>query len=379
MRNKGLIIIILVVLVGIGGYFVWKNTIKKQNKTDSEVVKIGAILPLTGEAATYGIRLKKGMDLALKEINSKNPKLKFEIIYEDGKGNPSTAISAYNKLKSANNINYVIGGMFSNVALSLAPIVEKDKVILMSPTASSVEYSKYGDYLFRIYPSDSYDGVFLSKFVLEKLKVNSVAIISVDAASTTQITNVFVKNFKSLKGKIELVDFYKQGTKNYRTILQKLKTIKSEVVFIPGYIEDIALFLKQAKELNISKTFLTISTVYDKKIFDIAGTSAEGLIFSAPAYDINSTKEEVRKFVKSFSNEYKEKPDILGAYGYDVVNISYKVLTSPITNKTSEITKGLYKIKNFKGITGNTSFDDNGDVIKELNIVKVKNNSFIKY
>src|SRR5688572_7523892 len=183
-----------------------KDELKKQ-------IKIGAILPLTGEAANYGIGLKKGMDLAIMEINSDSTNAQIEVIYEDDKATPNSGISAYNKLKSIDKVDFIIGGMFSNVALSIAPIAEKDSLILMSPTASAVEFTKCGDHVSRIYPSDSYDCDLLADFSFNKLQSKSVAIVSVDAASTVEISKVFSDKFKSLGGTISSSNRYKQGEK----------------------------------------------------------------------------------------------------------------------------------------------------------------------
>ncbi len=354
----------------------WKG---KESKTkDKEVVKIGAILPLTGEAANYGTGLKKGMDLAIKEINSTSSNTPIQIIFEDDKGTPNAGIAAYNKLKSIDRVNYIIGGMFSNVALSLAPMAEKDDVILMSPTASAVEYSNFGDHVFRIYPSDTYDGDFLADFTFNQLGSTNVAILSVDAASTIEVSKIFAEKFKLNGGIVGFTNNYKQGEKNFRTILQKLKSVEAEVIFIPGYIEDIATLLKQAKELGVKKTFLTISTVYDKKLFDIVGDAAEGLIFSAPAYDANSSNAETQNFVNLYKKEYGETPDILAAYGYDVVKISYQAISKSPT-KLSEIINNLYNTIDYPGVTGKMNFDKNGDVVKQLKILTVRGKSFIEY
>lgn len=351
----------------------------EQRNEVKKTIKIGAILPLTGEAANYGIGLKKGMDLAIKEINSDPKNSQLNVIYEDDKGVPNTGISAYNKLRSIDKVNFIIGGMFSNVALSIAPLAEKDDVVIMSPTASAVQYSNYGDHLFRIYPSDSYDGSFLADFAANKLKAKSVAIITLDAASTIEISNVFREKFDAFGGRISSMSNYKQGEKNFRTILQKIKSDPSEIVFIPGYIEDIAILLRQSKELGVKKAYLSISTVYDKKLIEMSKAAAEGLIFSAPVYDPHNTDSMTQKFVKLFIREYNSTPDILAAYGYDVVMISYHAISRSQQNKLSDIINNLYSIKNYSGVTGDTSFDKNGDVLKQLKIFTVKNGEFISY
>lgn len=365
-------ILILFILVGC-------NSCNQKANDKKAVIKIGAILPLTGNAANYGIGLKKGMDIATKEINSNSTNPQIQIIYEDDKATPNSGIAAYNKLKSIDKVSFIIGGMFSNVALSIAPIAEKDSVILMSPTASAVEFTKFGDHVFRIYPSDSYDGDFLANFSFTKLQAKSIAIISVDAASTVEISNVFGDKFKSLGGTISSSNNYKQGEKNFRTILQKLKSDSSKVVFIPGYIEDIATLLKQSKELGLNKTYLTISTVYDKKLIEIAGMAAEGLIFSAPVFDVNNTNSETQNFVNIFTKEYNTSPDILAAYGYDVVKISYQAVSKSANRTLSEIISNLYNTIDYPGVTGNTCFDKNGDVLKQLKTMTVKNGIFLEY
>lgn len=369
----------LIALSAIVFVFAGCNSCNQSKVETKKQIRIGAILPLTGDAANYGNGLKKGMDLAIMEINSDSTNAQIQIIYEDDKGIPTVGISAYNKLKSIDKVYFIIGGMFSNVALSIAPIVEKDSIILMSPTASAVEFSKFGDHVFRIYPSDSYDGDFLADFSFNKLQSKSVAIVTVDAASTVEISKVFSDKFKSLGGKISSTNNYKRGERNFRTILQKLKSDSSEVVFIPGYIDDIATLLKQSKELGLNKIYLSISTVYDKKLIEIAGAAADGLIFSAPAYDANNVNSETKEFVKLYTEINNTTPDILAAYGYDVVKISYKAISNSPKRNLSEIITNLYETKDFPGVTGNTSFDKNGDVVKQLKILTVRNGAFVEY
>lgn len=369
----------IVALLAIVFFFAVCNSCNQSKVATKKIIKIGAILPLTGDAANYGNRLKNGMDLAILEINSDSTNAQIQIIYEDDKGIPTVGISAYNKLKSIDKVYFIIGGMFSNVALSIAPIVEKDSIILMSPTASAVEFSKFGDHVFRIYPSDSYDGDFLADFSFNKLQSKSVAIVSVDAASTVEISKVFSDKFKSLGGKISSTNNYKQGERNFRAILQKLKSDSSEVVFIPGYIDDISTLLKQSKELGLNKVYVSISTVYDKKLIEIAGAASEGLIFSAPSYDPNNMNSETKEFVKHYTDINNTTPDILAAYGYDVVKISYNAISNSPNRFLSEIITNLYKTKDFPGVTGNTSFDKNGDVVKQLKILTVRNGAFVEY
>lgn len=367
----GIIIVVVVIAV----------IVATQVKKEPKQIKIGAILPLTGDQSPYGEALKKGMDLACEEINNRGRILgkKLVVIYEDDRGDPKTGVSAYRKLATVDKTPMVIGAMFSAVTLAIAPIAEKDKIVLLSPTSSAVDLTYAGDYIFRIYPSDTYDGVFLADFTYNRLKAKSVSIIYLQVASIAAVSDVFKQNFKKLGGKVLSMQGYKEGDTEFRTLLLKAKNEKSDIVFIPGYLKEMATLLKQTKELGIKKQFLSISTFYDPKILELAGNAAEGVLFSSPMFDPKSETPEMKEFVTKYKAKYGNEPDILGGYGYDVVNIAVEALKTTKTVKPNDIKMALYNIKNYPGVTGKTSFDSNGDVIKELKIMQVKDSKFTPF
>jgi branched-chain amino acid transport system substrate-binding protein len=377
MFNKNIILILLLAI------FLVSCTKQRENVQSTDNVTIGAILPLTGDMASYGKDLKAGMDLAVEEVNKNHLLIgkKLSIIYEDSQGNKVTAITSINKLISNDKTNIVIGDMFSEPTLAIAPIAERNKVVLLSPTASAIELTNAGDYIFRIYPSDSYDGQFLADFAFENLKAKTAAILFLQAKSTLTISDVFKKEFESKGGKIVYSDSYNEGTKDFRSQILKLKQKKQDIVFIPGYLKEMALLLKQSKELGFNAKFLSISTFNDPKILELAGNSAEGVVFSSPYFDSIDQKPVMKEFVYRYRSKYKTDPNILAAYGYDVVDMAVKALSMCSTgiNSSANIKQSLYSIKDFPGLTGKMTFDKNGDVKKELKIMKVENGKFVSY
>jgi len=343
-------------------------------------IKIGAILPLSGDSATYGKSLKEGMDLALDQTNKGNGinGRKLVVVYEDDAGKPTSGVNAFNKLISVDKVPMVIGGMFSAVTLAIAPVAESQKIVLLSPTSSAIELTKAGDYIFRIYPSDSYDGVFLADFATNKLKAKRISIIALQAASTSAITQVFSEKYKSHGGEILSTEFYKEGDNDFRGQLMKAEKGNPDVIFIPGYLKEMATLLRQAKELGIKGKFLSISTFYDPKILQLAGNAAEGVIFSSPMFDPKGTAPEVQSLVRAFKRKYGQDPDILAGYGYDVVGVAALALRTRDTSSES-IKRNLYAIKDYPGVTGRTSFDRNGDVTKALRVMQVKNGKFVPF
>ena len=108
-------------------------------------IKIGAILPLTGDMAKFGASFKKGIDLAVGEINAEGGirGIKPQIIYEDDAGESKQAVSAFRKLITQHKIHAVIGGVMSSTAMPIAPIAEKEKVVIISPTATAPALSRF--------------------------------------------------------------------------------------------------------------------------------------------------------------------------------------------------------------------------------------------
>ncbi|MBP7427870.1 MAG: ABC transporter substrate-binding protein [Candidatus Hydrogenedentes bacterium] len=349
-----------------------------RSKSDGKDVRIGAILPLTGDAGSYGTGLKKGMDVALDGVNAQggiNGK-KLVMVVEDSQADPAKAVNAFNKLRSVDRVPMVLGDMFSAGTLAIAPIAERNKIVLLSPSASAVDLTKAGDYIFRIYPSDTYDGTYLAQFAHSKAKAKTVAIVYMQVASISAIVQVFQSEFEKSGGKVVCAEAYKEGDTDFRSQLAKATASNPDMIFIPGYLKEMANLLKQAKELGVKTPFLSISTFADPKILELAGDAAEGVQFSSPAFDAKSAAPEMQAFVGVFRKNFNQEPDILAGYGYDVVNIAAQALRSSGEITSDNIKQALYGIKDYPGVTGVTTFDSNGDVVKQLRMMCVKNGAF---
>jgi branched-chain amino acid transport system substrate-binding protein len=346
----------------------------------SNEITIGAIVPLTGDNAVYGTALKKGMDLALDEINGGGGigKKKLRIVYEDDQANPQKGVTALTKLATVDKVPMVIGAMFSAVTLAIVPIADRQRIVLLSPTSSAVELTHASEFFFRIYPSDAYDGKFLADFAVSKLGAKTASILSIQVASVAEIVKVFKARYQEEGGKVVDEETYQQGETDFRTQLIKIKQSDPDVIFLPGYLREMAIQLTQAGEMRVKKPFLSISTLYDPKIFDLAGSAADGVMFSTPFFDPESRNPIVQHFVGAFAQKCHEKPNIWAAYGYDAVKISALAMQRGEA-KASTIREELHKIKDFPGVTGVTTFDRNGDVIKDLTVLKVVDRRFIPY
>ena len=341
-------------------------------------VELGAILPLTGDAAIYGQELKNGIELAREEINNAGgiKGKKIEVKYEDDRGQPKEGVTAIQKLINVDKVPVIIGGATSSVALSVAPIAVEKKVVLLSPTATAPALSKVGKYFFRIWPSDNYDGLIMAQFAYDKLSLKKVAILYVNTEYGQGIEGVFRKEFEKRGGTILTSESYELGATDFRGQIAKIKQLEPEAIYLPGYYKELAGILKQAKELGIKSTFLSVNSFYDPKLLEIVGASAEGAVFTYPTYDPKSEDPLTKKFVDAFKNKYKKEPDAFAAQGYDAMKVVAEAIQIGSFSRDG-ILDAMVQIKDFPGVAGNISFDENGDVHKPLRFLTVRKGKFV--
>lgn len=349
-----------------------------QTRSEPEKVRIGVILPLTGDGATYGKEIKQGIDLAIDEINEEEgirgrPVVAF---YEDDQGLPQPAVSALQKLIDQNKVNVVIGGAFSTPALAMLPICNRRHMLFFSPTASSPELSVPNDYFFRNWPSDTFEGNSMAEFAVSRLGLKKFAILYSNSDYGLGLREVFKKKVIELGGNTVFEDSFSEGMTDFRTQLSKIKQSQPDGIYLVGWYKEFALILRQAREIGVGSQFLSCVTFNKPELLEIAGDTAEGVYFTQPTYDPQSNEANVENFVKSYRKKYDEDPGVYAAHGYD----SVKLLALAMKTKgfsVNDIMEGLYSISGYEGTSGMTTFDSNGDVAKPARIFVVRNRKYV--
>jgi branched-chain amino acid transport system substrate-binding protein len=346
---------------------------------EEQSITIGAILPLSGNGAKYGEAARKGIELAREEINSRNRirgKM-LNVVYEDSQGDPRRAVDAFRKLTSVDHVPAVIGDLFSSATLAVAPLANESKVVLLSPTSSAPELTGAGPFVFRNVASDVFEGSVMASFAQENLKIDRVAILYINNAYGLGIEKVFKTSFTERGGHIVAEEAFPEGATDFRSQLTKIRSANPEAVYIVGYRE-LGPLLKQAYEIGFRKQFLSTVMFEDPENLRVAGRAAEGVIYSARAYDSQSGEPAIQTFVSAFQQKYGQVPDIFAALSYDAT----KILALAMERngfQPDDIRQGLLGIKNFPGVAGLTSFDKNGDVIQPAMIKIVQNGTFVRY
>ena len=339
---------------------------------------VGAALPLTGDAAVYGQALKNGIELALEEHNRAGSN-KLSIIYEDDQYAPKMAVTAVQKLIQVDKVPLIIGGAGSTTAEPIISIITQNKVVLLSPCATAPSLTGASPYFFRLWPSDTYEGVVLAETAWNKLGIKKVAVLYVNAPYGQGITDVFSKRYQQLGGTIAFSESYAQNATDFRTQLTKIKAEGVPWVFLPGYVKEVSNILKQSLELGVEVRFLGVNSLYDPNLLKVAGKAAEGAIFAVQTYDADSVNPLIHRFVESYQTKYGAKPDAFAATGYDALRVVAAAIERSNSISGPELRDAMAKIKDFKGPSGHISFNANGDVNKPLQLMTVLNGQFVRF
>ena len=340
----------------------------------SEPIKIGVILPLSVKAANLGENAKQAIDLAMIEINKTTPKI--EVIYGDDRCDPKEAVSVYQLFKQQ-NVKFIIGPICSPGTLAVAPLAERDGVVLITTGSAAETISQAGDFIFRNHITMSQKTGKLAQ--VAALKFNSVATIY-DQANDAYLAgnNIVVDEFNKQSKVVAVTEGFGKDATDFRTQLTKIKIKQPEAIYIGALMPQAAIIVNQMKELGISSQIISEDGfAVDNKFLEAIGKSSEGIIFATTDFNRENTNQI---FWDLYAQQFGRNPDIFAAQSYDTAMILVKIIRENCNSGNSVCVKNsLYKIQDYPGVSGKTSFDQNGDVKKSVVLKTIKNGQFVKY
>lgn len=343
-----------------------------------ETVKVGVILPITGGTATFGQENANGIKLALEKINSKY-KFKIETIIEDDKSESLEAINAIRKLININKVSALIGEVTSSNTLAMAPIAQNAKIPLISPAATNVKVTQVGNFISRACFTDDFQGVVMARFAVQSLKKNK-GLILIDNSSdySKGLAKSFKEEFLKIGGKLVSTEdlTYIQKDIDFQSILRKVKRANPEVIFLPGYYQEAGLIIKQARMLGIEAVFLGGDGWDSPKLFEIGGDAIKGNYLSSH-FAPDDKDPAVKAFVEEYEKNFKSKPGAMAALGYDTISLVADAISRSKSMSSEDINTAILETKNFVGITGSITIDEERNSKKAAVVLETTTSSFI--
>ncbi|MBC2858547.1 ABC transporter substrate-binding protein [Stappia sp. 28M-7] len=341
-------------------------------------VYLGYQLPLTGNTAQYGQDFKTAAEIALKDFNASGKlKVPVEIIFEDSRSDAKEGVAIARKFVDDSRIVAALGDFTSTVSMAAAQVYKRAEMAQLSQTASHPDFAKISEWQFRNITTQAQEGVYNADWMNEQ-GLKKIAVIAEQTDWGQSVVKDFAEKVKANGGEVVFTEFFNRGLPDFRSIITKIERAKPDAIYTGFFYEDGAQFLKQMKQLNVETPVYSTSAAYNQKLVELAGPAAEGL-FLTVTFLPNSENENVKTFV----DEWKAardgaEPGQFPAQAYDAVNIMLEAVARAYPDVSRQnVRDELAKTKDFPGVTGVTSFDENGEALKQLTKATVTDGQFV--
>jgi branched-chain amino acid transport system substrate-binding protein len=346
--------------------------------TASAQIKIGEVDPLTGGISQFGISCHQGYLLALEEANQAGGVLgqRIELVTEDDQSKPGECATVVRKLIGEDKVVGLLGDATSSATLEGAPIAQNSKVPMITPTATNPKITEVGDYIFRVCFLDEFQGRVLARFAREKLNAKTAAILTdVKQDYSVDLTKFFKEEFTKSGGSITREQSYSTGDTDFRAQLTTLRAAKPDVVYVPGYYQEVALIVKQARQVGLTMPFIGCDGWANQSLLTIGGKALDGC-YLTNHFSPDDPAPAVQKFVEKYKSKYGSVPDTFAALGYDAARILIDAIKRAGSAEPSAIRDALAKTSGFEGCTGTIGFDANRNATKAALVLTIKDGKF---
>lgn len=351
------------------------------NKTDSSnEILIGEFASLTGSEATFGQSEHNGLVLAVEETNNSGGIMgkKIKLITEDNQGKPSETQTVVQKLINRDKVIAIVGEVASSRSKAAAPICQAAKIPMVTPASTNPEVTTIGDYIFRVCFIDPFQATVMSKFAINSMKVKKVALlIDQKNAYSTGLADNFKKVFTESGGEIVEEQKYSAGDKDFKAQLTAIKAKNPEAIFIPGYYTDVNLISIQAREIGLNCPLFGGDGWESEKLTEGKAKDAlEGSFFSTHV-SADDPSPNIQNFIKKYQEKYKAKPDAMAFLAYDAGMILFDAIRKANSTEGELIKNQLAKTKDYPGVTGVITINEQRNAIKPAVVMEIKGGNFV--
>lgn len=342
---------------------------------EPDAVRIGISCPITGDQAKIGGDMLHGAELAVMEANAAGGVLgKTVMLYPvDDQHSANQAVAAAHRFVSAKTVLAVVGHLNSACTLPASDIYAKAGVAQVTPCSTNMDITRRGlATIFRMCAHDGIQGAAAAAWAVRKLKLKTAFVLDDKSTYGQGLCDEFTKAAKAAGATIVGRDGLNQGEKDFSSLVTRIKSLKPKVIFFGGMYPEGSLLARQLHEQDVHAVLLGGDGLYDKTLIQLAGTpAAEGTLATMVGADV-TRNPAAQAFVKA----YEEKFGPVGPYSpyaYDSTKLVIDAIRRAGVADRAKVLAEVRATKGFKGVTGITSFDANGDTTNQtISIYAVK-------
>lgn len=349
-----------------------------------DVIKIGVFEPLTGENGGGGTQEVDGMKYA-NEVYPEVLGKKVELVIVDNKSDKGEATTAVTRLIEKDKVVGILGSYGSGVSIAAGDIIKNASIPAIGASCTNPMVTQGNDFYFRTCYLDPFQGTVMANYAIQNGAKTAAVITQNGDDYSTGLGNFFKKSFLDLTGDPNAIvseSVFQTNEQDFNSILTNIKAANPDVIFAPSSVATAPLIIKQARALGITCPIMGGDTWENPAIVDVAGADAEGIIVST-FFDENDTAatDEAKKFVTGYKERLGDPEEIIpavSALGYDAYRVLLDAIERAGSTDGDAIRQALADTKDFEGVTGIINFDENGDALKDIAVIKtVKDGKFV--
>jgi branched-chain amino acid transport system substrate-binding protein len=343
-----------------------------------EPIKIGQFASLTGKEASLGQSSNKGTMMAIDDLNAAGGVLgrPLLLVTEDTQSKPGETATVVKKLISRDKVVALLGEVASSRSLEAAPIAQAAKVPMISPASTNPKVTETGAYIFRTCFIDPFQGPVMARFAREHLKAKRVAlVVSNSSAYSIGLAKFFRESFVANGGTIVLEQKYSEGDKDFKAQLTAIKAAGVDAVFNPGYYNEGALIVRQARDLGLTLPIFGADSWEAEALIQLGGKAMEGA-YLCSHYSPEDPSPRVQNFVAAYKKRFGSTPDSNASLGYDSVLVLVDAIRRAGTTERNALREAIATTRDFMAVTGKITIDSQRNASKNAVIVQVRNGKF---
>jgi branched-chain amino acid transport system substrate-binding protein len=349
------------------------------------VVKVGINAPITGDIPKVGEGTKYAAQMWLADIQKAGgievggKKYPVELVIEDNESKAESAVKANTKMITEDEVLVIVGPQSSKQAVPAGDVANNYETPMITPWSTNPDTTKDRPFVFRGCFLDPFQGPVLANFITEEFGFTKAAVLY-DVASDYPkgLAEFFKQAWEKIHGPGSVVAFESFTTKDtdFSSQLSKIKNSGAQVLFTPQYYNEVALIVQQAHELGWTGPIVGSDSWGSAETVTLCGKDCYGLFFSSH-YAAAGAQGSTKEFIERYEKKYGYTPDDVAALTWDSLRLVQTAiensggLTGDIKADRRAVRDALARIKNFKGITGDMTFTEEGDPIKCAVIVRI--------
>lgn len=365
--------------IGLALFLVTTSLIGVSAANAKDTFKIGLPIAVTGKLSGYGLGEVAAAKIAVADINAAGGVLgkELELLHYDTASDHRQTINIVRKLIQQDKVTLLAGPLSSQECKVTFPIIEKAKVIAMSPSSLAPGLTNGLKYCFRNTAAEDKLVPLCVKKAKEMWDIKNAVVFQVqDDPYGKGMGDVFIKSMKEQGIEVALVLPFKQGETDFSARVTRALATKPDTMVLAGLYNEQSLMMLESRRQGYKGSFLDGAGFTSPKIIEIAGKAADNSLFvSTWSMQLKVAKH----FVDAFRKQEGKDPQQSDANIYDVIRIfAYAIEKASGDRNTESLVKAIRSIKDFPGPSGVLGFEEtSGDAIRKGYPTIIKDNKFV--